>query len=92
VCTLEFVGYVRRLSVILFEFFGIPSSLNRALVEVFEFVRSRPGFLPNFVGSLPVDGEFALFRVILIPSKDEIANFEFSFYNLLAMTSGYFLF
>ena len=91
-CTLEFVGYVCHLSVILFEFFGIPSSWICAFVEVFESVRSRPGFHSNSVGSLPVGGELSLFRVHLIPSEDEVTNFEFSFYDFLAMTSGYFLF
>jgi len=61
-------------------------------VEIFESVCSRSGFHPDSVGSLPIGGEFSLFRVILVSSEDEVANFEFSFYHSLAMTSGYFLF
>jgi len=61
-------------------------------VEVLEPVRPRPGFHPNFVGSLPVGSEFSLLRVFLVPPENEVADFEFSFYNFLAMTSEYFLF
>jgi len=70
-----------HLSVIPFEFFGIPSSWNCAFVEVFESVGSCPGFHSNFVGSLQVGDEFSLFRVLLILTEDEVANFEFSFYD-----------
>jgi len=92
VCTLEFVGQVCHLSVILFEFLGIPSSWDDAFVEIFKSVCSHPSFHPDSVGSLPIGGEFSLFKVFLVPSEDEVANFEFSLYNFLAMTSGYFLF
>ena len=61
-------------------------------MEVLEFVHSRPGFYPDSVGFLPVGSEFSLFRVFLVPSEDEVADFEFSFYNFLAMTNDYFLF
>ena len=59
-------------------------------VKVFEFVRSRPCFHSNSVGSLLVGGEFSLFRVLLILFEDEIANFEFSFYDLFVVASGFF--
>ena len=59
-------------------------------MEVFEFVHSCPGVHPDYVGSLPVGGEFSFYKVFLVPSEDEVANFEFSIYNFLAMTSGYF--
>jgi len=49
-------------------------------------------FSPDPVGSLPIGGEFSLFRVFLVSPEDEVANFEFSFYHFLAVTSGYFLF
>jgi len=87
VCWLRFPS-----SVIPFEFFGIPSPWNCAFIEVFESVGSCPGFHSNFVGSLLLGGEFSLFRVFLIPSEDEVANFEFSFYDFFAVASGYFLF
>jgi len=61
-------------------------------MKVFEFVGSRSDFHPNSVGSLQVGSEFSLFRVFLILPEDEVANFEFSFYNLLVVASGYFLF
>ena len=35
-------------------------------MEVFESVRSRPGFHPDSVGSLLVGGEFSLFKVSLV--------------------------
>jgi len=55
-----------HLSIILFEFFGIPSSRNCAFVEVFESISSCFGFHPDSVGSLAVGGEFSLLRVFLV--------------------------
>jgi len=81
---------VPHLSVIPFEFFSIPSPRNCAFVKVFESVSSRPGFHSNTVGSLPIGVEFSLLRVLLIPSEDEVTNFEFSFYDPFAVSSGYF--
>jgi len=82
---------VPHLSVIPFEFFGIPSPRNCAFVKVFESVSFRPSFHSNTVGSLPIGGDFSLLRVLLIPSEHEVANFEFSFYDPFAVASRYFL-
>jgi len=61
-------------------------------VDIFEFVCCRSGFHPDSVGFLPIGDEFSLSRVLLVSLEDEVANFEFSLYNFLAMTSGYLLF
>jgi len=61
-------------------------------VEIFESVCSCSGLHLDYVGSLPIGSEFSLFRILLVSPEDEVANFEFSFYHFLAVTSGYFLF
>ena len=90
--TLELVGQVRSLSVVFFEFFGIPCSWNDAFVEIFESVCSRSGLHPDSIGSLPIGSEFSRFRILLVTLEDKVANFKFSFYHFLVVTSGYFLF
>ena len=81
-----------HLIIILFEFFGIPSSRNCAFVEVFEAISSCSGFHPDSVGSHPVGGEFSLLRVFLFSPENEVAYFEFPLYDFFAVASGYFLF
>jgi len=61
-------------------------------MKVFESVGSRSDFHPNSVGSLLIGHKFSLFRVFLVPPEDEVANFEFSFYDFLVVASSYFLF
>jgi len=61
-------------------------------VEILESVCSRSSFHPDSVGSLPIGGEFPFFRILLVSPEDEVADFEFSFYHFLVMTSDYFLF
>ena len=58
--TLELVGWVRPLSVVFFEFFGIPCSWNDAFVEIFESICPRSGLHSDSVGSLPIGSEFSL--------------------------------
>ena len=89
--TLELIGWVRPLSVVFSEFFGIPCSWNDAFAEIFEFVSSCPGLHPDSLGSLPIGGEFSLFRILLVTPEDEVANFEFSFHHFFAVTNSYFL-
>jgi hypothetical protein len=47
-----------------------------------------PDFHPDFVGSVPVGGEFSLFRILLVSQEDEVAHFEFYLYDFLVMASS----
>jgi len=82
----------RLLGVVPFKFFGVPSSRKWAFCEVFEVVSPRPNFHCNFVGSLPVGNEFPYLIIILISSKDEVADFEFYFDYPFVVSGSYFLF
>jgi len=62
------------------------------LVQIFESICSRSDLRPDSVWTLPIGGEFSLLGILLISPEDEVANFEFSFYYFLVVTSGYFCF
>ena len=61
-------------------------------MEVFKSVSSCPGLHPDPEGVVPVGGELPFFGILLVSPEDEVAYFEFSFDDFLAVASSYFLF
>jgi len=47
-------------------------------MEIFESICSHSDLHPDSVGSLPIGGDFSLFRILLVTPEDEVANYKFS--------------
>jgi hypothetical protein len=59
-------------------------------MKVFESVGSCSGLHLDPEGTVLVGGEFPFFGNLLVSTEDEVAYFEFPFYDFLAVTSSYF--
>ena len=59
------------------------------MMKVFESVSSHPGLHPDPEGAVPVGGKLPFFGVLLVLPEDEVAYFEFSFDDFLAVAMLY---